>query len=104
MSIKRLYRRIRWLLFYQWKNLTLKQWPYESCKQCGKNLRISWSIKDKYWHKVLDRFDCGGGSYCVNCFVEIAKKKNICIHYDDFDYIELFMPCQKHIKSKCKRQ
>lgn len=91
MLIKRLFRRIRWLIIYQWPTLTLKSWPYESCKKCGKLLRIRWNVEDKYWQKVANVQDDGGGSLCIDCFIELAVIKDIKIPIDAFD-INIFEP------------
>ena len=89
MLIKRLFRRIKWLLLYQWKSLALKQWPYESCKKCGKAFRIIWSVENKYWYLVMNRKDSGGGSLCIDCFLELADNKNIKISKESI-YVEVF--------------
>lgn len=91
MLLKRFYRRVKWLLFYQWYSLTLNSWSYESCKICGKSFRIRWNVKDTYWKKVVNVSDSGGGSLCVDCFLELAEKKLIQIKSSDIE-IEIFDP------------
>ena len=83
MLIKRLYRRLKWVLLYQWRSITLRQWPYESCRICGKAFRINWSVADEYWCKVVGVSDDGGGSLCIDCFLECA------------DYIKIDIPISK---------
>jgi hypothetical protein len=74
---KRLYRRARWFCIYQWESLTLKQWPYESCKVCGKAFRLMWGVEDYYWRKIVGVSDSGGGSWCLDCFLERARHLDI---------------------------
>jgi len=91
VALLRLLRRIRWLLIYQWRSLTLKQWPYESCWMCGKSFRVRWSVEDKYWRDVVGVPDAGGGSLCVDCFVEYAKYLGIRVPFGEIK-IEVFEP------------
>lgn len=88
---RRLIRRIRWLLFYQWHSITLKQWPYESCWMCGKAFRVCWTVKDVYWQKIINVSDDSGGSLCVDCFLELAAKKKILVPRSVIK-IEIFEP------------
>ena len=87
MIVKRFIRRLLWLFLYQWNSLTLFKWPYESCKRCGKSFRIVWSVKDEFWYKVMQRKDNGGGSLCLDCFIELAENKDIELKEDDFNFI-----------------
>jgi len=89
MWLKRLIRRIKWLCFYQWKTLTLHQWPYESCRYCGKVFHITWSVKDEYWQKVIGVLDNSGGSFCLDCFLECANKLKIKIPLESIQF-EIF--------------
>jgi hypothetical protein len=88
---RRLFRRFLWFLIYQWKSLTLKQWPYESCRKCGKSFRLLWYVEDIYWKRVMDVNDSGGGSYCVDCFIERANNLGIIIP-DEAIEIKPFQP------------
>ena len=90
-TLRRLKRRFLWLLMYQWSSLTLSQWPYESCRKCGKSFRLLWNVKDQLWKKVMNVNDEDGGSYCVDCFIERANKIGIIIPNEDIN-IELFQP------------
>ena len=85
MWFKRLLKRIKWLLINQWLLLTLSSWPYETCENCEKAFRISWLVEDKYWYKVMDVSDDGGGSLCLDCFLEKANKKGVVIPEDAVD-------------------
>ena len=91
VSIKRLFRRFKWILFYNWSSLTLNQYPYETCKYCGKCFHVSWNVDDKYWEKVVGVNDSGGGSLCIDCFIELANKKDVCIPNSAFKY-NIFNP------------
>jgi len=50
-----------------------------------------WSVRDDIWKKVVGVNDDGGGSLCVDCFVEMANNKDILIRNDDFQ-LEIFNP------------
>jgi len=91
MVLKRLIRRIRWLLIYQWRSLTLKRWPYESCWMCGKAFRVRWSVEDRIWRDVVGVPDDGGGSLCVDCFLEYSEYLGINVP-DRAIEIEVFWP------------
>lgn len=84
MALKRLLRRIRWLLITQWRSLTLRQWPYESCKVCGKAFRVRWDVDNFVWYKVMNVCDDGGGSLCIDCFIEKAEQQGVPIVRGDF--------------------
>jgi hypothetical protein len=88
MVIKRLYRRVKWLLLCNWKTLSLKKWPYESCCYCGKAFRLVWSVDDDCWNDVVGNSDA---ILCVDCFLEWAKDKNIVIK-DDNIRMRIFQP------------
>lgn len=91
MLFLRLLRRIKWLFIKQWNSLSLNKWPYESCENCGKSFRICWLVEDKYWYSVMQRNDNGGGSLCVDCFLDQADKLGISIPPSAFK-IEIFTP------------
>ncbi|MDD5649302.1 MAG: hypothetical protein PHF86_02610 [Candidatus Nanoarchaeia archaeon] len=85
--VKRVLRRIKYVFILK----DLINWEYESCKRCGHCFRLLWSVKDELWRKVTGSVDDGGGSLCVDCFIELALQKNIKISNDDI-LIELFNP------------
>lgn len=91
MILRRLIRRFRWTLIYQWRSLSLKAWPYESCQRCGKSFRVCWNVQDQYWHIVVGVSDDGGGSLCVDCFLELAEYFKVDIPIDAIK-IEVFQP------------
>lgn len=86
LSIKRILRRIKYVFLF--RSLS---WKYESCKDCGHCFRINWSVKDEIWEKVMGVSDGGGGSLCIDCFIERAEKKGIYIKDEDYG-IRLFIP------------
>lgn len=92
--IKRLFRRLRWFVFRQWRTVTQKQWPYETCWMCGKAIYTVWYVKDRYWRDVVGVFDTGGGSLCVGCFIEYAERLNIDVPQEAFE-IAVFMPTEE---------
>jgi hypothetical protein len=87
MILFRILRRIRYVFVLN----DLLIWEYESCQRCGHCFRICWSVKDEIWKKVMNVTDDGGGSLCVDCFVELACAKNIEIKDEDIR-LELFLP------------
>lgn len=89
VAIKRLYRRCRWLLVSQWRTLSIKRWPYESCDLCGKAFRLVWSVDDKYWTEIVD--PKGGGCLCLDCFLERANGMGLIVP-DVAIRIEPFQP------------
>jgi hypothetical protein len=91
MWVIRLLRRIRWLLVYQWRSLSLRRWPYETCWMCGQAVRIRWSVQDRYWRQVVGVPDEGGGSLCLSCFLEYAEWLHIDVPVEAFTY-EIFRP------------
>lgn len=91
MLFKRLYRRVRWLLLSQWRTLSLAAWEYESCQHCGKSFRVRWTVQDQYWLAVVGVEDSGGGSYCVDCFVELALRRGVNVPEDAYE-IDVFIP------------
>ena len=87
--LKRFMRRLRWLLIYQWRSLSLEYWPYESCWMCGRAFRIRWNVSDNYWCDVVGVLDEGGRSLCVECFLEYAEYLGIAVP-DEAIEIEVF--------------
>jgi hypothetical protein len=96
MILKRLWRRVTWLFIYQWKTITLKKWPYESCKKCGKVFRTVWQVEDSYWNKVIGSSD-GGGILCLDCFIEKANDQGIFIPKEAIK-IEIFQPEKRDLE------
>lgn len=86
LIIKRILRRIKYIFLF--RNLT---WRYESCIDCGHCFRINWTVKDEIWKKVMNISNDGGGSLCITCFIERAKRKNIILEKEHFD-IDIFLP------------
>jgi len=89
--VRRIFRKIKWSILGQWSDVTLKQWPYESCITCGNGFRTIWSVEDKYWHKVMGVSDSGGGSLCIDCFIRKAEKLKQKIPQEAF-CIDIFYP------------
>lgn len=85
--VKRLFRRLKYIL--QFKEMIT--WKYESCKNCGHCFKVCWSVKDSLWRSVMGVSDSGGGSFCVDCFIERARNKHINIMKNDIT-MELFTP------------
>lgn len=85
LIIKRIFRRI----FYVFKWRELLNWEYESCERCGHCFRLYWKTKNSKWIEVY-----GGenGCLCIDCFIELANKKNIPLVKNDIEKIELFNP------------
>lgn len=85
LVFKRIIRRIKYV-FNLHEILT---WSFESCEKCGHCFKLMWSIKNEKWIKVMGT---DNGCLCIDCFIEIAKKKNIKITQNDFETIEIFNP------------
>jgi len=88
LIVKRTLKRIRYLFIGRYV------WEYESCQDCGKCFRIAWTVSDDIWQKVMERDDDGGGSLCVDCFIERVARKNIKVFRADF-LLNIFIPEQE---------
>ncbi|MDD5650300.1 MAG: hypothetical protein PHF86_07790 [Candidatus Nanoarchaeia archaeon] len=85
LILKRLIRRV----CYAFKFKELSIWQYESCERCGHCYKLYWSVKDSIWNLVQGNEN---GCLCIDCFVELAKEKNVRLSKDDFEHIEVFLP------------
>jgi len=55
----------------------------QSCKHCGRNQFLIWSVKDKLWNEIPKKYR--DHSLCIECFIKLCPKK---IKLTDFDFIE----------------
>ena len=78
LPIKRILRRIKYVFLFR-----SIFWKYESCQDCGHCFRLVWSVSDHIWKKVVD--DTGGGTLCIDCFIERAEKKKIALKESHFN-------------------
>ena len=85
LFIKRFFRRLRYCfrLEEMWK------WEYESCNNCGINYRLPIGIRDDIWLKVNGKEE---GCLCINCFLQIAEKKEVEIKKEYIDKLYKFNP------------
>jgi hypothetical protein len=96
IALMRLMRRVKWLIVHQWNTLTLRQWPYESCKRCGKTFHLVWNVEDRYWREVMGVLDDSGGSLCLDCFIECAERRGINVPSKSIS-LKVFMPKEDEI-------
>ena len=92
--VKRIFNRLKYVFI--WKELFT--WPYESCKRCGHCFKQQWSVADEVWKKVMEVSDSGGGSLCLDCFIEVAKRKRVPVKGSDFDVVKFFIPSESDIR------
>lgn len=85
LRILRFFRRIRYPFISSYL------WPFETCKRCGRNFRVRWNVKDEIWQKVMNVEDDGGGSLCVDCFIDAALNKGVHVKKEYFT-IDIFIP------------
>jgi len=45
----------------------------QSCKHCGRDQHIIWSVEDKFWNKMPVKY-CNK-CLCIECFVELYPKR-----------------------------
>ena len=57
------------------------------CEICYNTLRISWSVSGEIWEKVVP-VELQDRTICLNCFLNLAKSKDIKIDNDDIEIIE----------------
>ena len=70
----------------------IKQWEGETCKICGRDQRLAWSVKDKIWKSVMGDTEFFERIVCLECFLKEAYKKRVDIkkkHFNDLDFIPL---------------
>lgn len=87
MITRRMFRRVRYVFTLS----GLLTWEYESCKRCGHCFHICWTVKNELWEAVTGAKDGGGGSLCIDCFVELAQVTKIRLDPEDI-HMELFTP------------
>lgn len=83
--LKRIVRRIRYIFDFR----ELFVWAFESCENCGHCFKIVWSVKNQKWVEVYGNEH---GCLCLDCFVELAYKKNVKLEKSDFEALEIFLP------------
>ena len=85
LILRRILNRIKYIFYLK----EIIFWKYESCDRCGHCFKLCWSAKDDIWMKVMNT---DNGCLCIDCFVEIAKNKNIYISNKDIERIDIFNP------------
>jgi len=85
--IRRVIRRLKYIFIGRY------DWDFESCIDCGHCFHINWTVRDELWNKVMNVDDGGGGSLCVDCFVDRALNKKIFLKNNDF-ILNIFVPNQ----------
>lgn len=63
------------------------KWPYEVCKKCGCDIRVSFSVRDDIWAKLPEKWQ--NHVLCLNCFLKELEKvsPNEKINWSTFDYL-----------------
>ena len=51
----------------------------QSCKRCGRDYHIIWSIEDKVWNKLPVKYH--NKMLCIECFIELYPKKLKTLHF-----------------------
>ena len=80
--IKRVINRLNNVL----RTPTMKQYPYETCKRCGKDYRIIYSGSDNLWENISEKYNL----LCLDCFITLANKNGIKLNINDFETLEVF--------------
>jgi hypothetical protein len=83
--LKRIIRRIKYVFYFR----ELVTWKYESCERCGHCYKLLWSTTDKIWFEVHENMN---GCLCLDCFIELAKRKKIELNEDSIKLLEIFNP------------
>jgi hypothetical protein len=86
---KRFFRRLK----FAFKFDEIITWQYESCQRCGHCFKLNWSARDDKWLEVLGNED---GCLCIDCFIEVAKEKNVIITQHDIERMEIFNPIEEN--------
>lgn len=85
LFIRRIFHRICYIFYFREPAI----WQYESCERCDHCFRLCWSAKNEKWIEVYGN---NSGCLCIDCFIELANKKEIILEKSDIERIELFNP------------
>jgi hypothetical protein len=66
---------------HYWELLKANPDAAEHCQRCGRAYSLVWRAPDELWHAVTGCMD-GGGLYCPECFVSMAREKGIEVYWD----------------------
>ena len=69
-----------------WKLYALKKglpWKGETCRRCGREQRIAWSVIDELWEAVVPEvyFE---KTLCLECFFQLADAEKVHVAKEDF--------------------
>jgi len=59
----------------------------QSCKYCGRDQKIVWSVKNEMWDKLPEKYK--NKALCIECFVELHPNM---LANDDFTFISFVDP------------
>lgn len=54
----------------------------QSCKYCGRNQKIVWTVSDRYWNTIPKKYR--NKSLCIECFIELCP---FLLRTEDFEII-----------------
>ncbi len=76
---------------HYWELLKANPDAAEHCQRCGRAYSLVWRAPDELWHAVTGCMD-GGGLYCPECFVSMAREKGIEVYWDACRAEEWYKP------------
>jgi len=60
-------------IFFKRVFLYLHLRKVQSCKRCGRDQHVMWSVEDKVWNKLPVKYH--NKMLCIECFIELYPKK-----------------------------
>ncbi len=65
---------------------TNNRWRGETCKRCGRDQRMAWSVTDECWLRIV-HVSWQERTLCLECFLKLADVKKEPIRLSDFRYL-----------------
>lgn len=59
--------------------IKVRNWEGETCKRCGRDQRLVWSVHDNHWELVPCKYK--NKVLCLECFLELVS----CITIDEIN-------------------
>ena len=74
-----------------------ENWLYETCKNCGREQRLSWSVNQDTWKLI-----CGKSTktLCLECFLKRADEKKIYIDILHIHFYGVIMNCMSSLNDR----
>lgn len=60
----------------------------ETCKRCGREQRLGWSVRHDMWKAVEKSTGCN--LLCLECFLEALEKADIHLELGDFLFLGIW--------------